>query len=418
MRWFFPKFFAASLVLSSSILTADTIQSENSAQQRDNKALQEWINAKRQVTVKEIGGALSISGEVRFEYQGINEKVNGIAQRGIGGKVTSDDKRPLATNLYDVEVNLMFDYRTDRTWAAIKVEFDNDAGVFGGTSNKVRIEKAYLGGRAYDSDTMNIDAELGRRSLGNYLDSKLQFRVNTDGVLIRLEKGFEIAGDFFAKGACFIVDERNNHYALVTEIGMMEIASTGLYAKYSLIDWNLKRSLADLPLNFNFVISQGILGYRFVPKLYNKMTGIYAGFLYNHQAKKIFISNYKKLNMGGYLGFTIGQLRKQGDWSIDANYQVLQSQAVPDFDMAGIGFGNSSDSGFYNTKINGKGTPVVSPKEAAGNGNFRGFSVSLDYQMTDTIVFQQMWMQTITLDKSVGPYRQYKQYEIEFIYAF
>lgn len=417
MKSIFPKLFAAGLLLASPSMFADTIEGQSDVQQRDNKALQDWINAKRQVTVKEIGGALSISGEVRFEYQAINEKVNGIAQRGIYGAVTKDGK-PLPTNAFDVEVNLMFDYKTDRTWASIKLEFDNDAGIYGGTVNKIRLERAYLGGRIYESDTLNVDAELGRRALGSFLDSRLQFRNNSDGVLIRIEKAYETAGDFYFKGAAFIIDERNNHYGYAAEIGMLQIATTGLYLKYNIIDWDAKRSIVQQPVNFDFIISEAIIGYRFVPSFIDKMTSFYAGFLYNHKAKKLAISRNRKLNMGGYAGVTIGQLRKMGDWSFDANYQALQSQAVPDFDMAGIGLGNSSDSGFYNTKLDGKGSAVTSPKDAAGNGNFQGYSLTLDYQMTDAIIFQQNWMQSWTLNKDIGPYRQYKQYEIEFIYAF
>lgn len=418
MKSIFPKLFAAGALFASSGLFAETIEGQNDIQQRDNKALQEWINAKRQVTVKEIGGALSISGEVRFEYQCINEKVDGYAQRGIGGQVYNKDF-PYPTNLFDVEVNLMFDYRTDRTWAAIKLEFDNDASVFNGTLNKIKLEKAYLGGRVYDSDTFSVDAELGRRSLGNYLDSKLQYRSFSDGLLFRFEKGFEKAGDFFAKGAIFIIDDRNNHFGYNTEIGMLDIGSTGLYAKYSFIDWNARRSFTpNLPVNFDFVISHAILGYRFVPSIINRMFAAYTGFLYNHQAKRLLISNYKKSNMGGYAGITIGQLRKKGDWSWDMNYQILQAQAVPDFDMAGIGLGNTQDHGFYTKNLNGTGGKNLTAKDAYGNGNFQGYMLSLDYQLTDTIIMQQMWMQSWTLDKSIGPYRTYKQYEIEFIYAF
>ena len=47
-------------------------------EQRDIEALRDWINTKRQVTVKERGGNLSISGEVRAELQSTNERKNGI----------------------------------------------------------------------------------------------------------------------------------------------------------------------------------------------------------------------------------------------------------------------------------------------------------------------------------------------------
>jgi len=417
MKSIFPKLCACGLILTSPMLFAETIEGQSDPQQRDNKALQEWINTKRQVTVKEIGGALSISGEVRFEYQGINEIVNQVRQRGVGGAVTKDGK-PLPTNAFDIEVNLMLDYRTDRTWAAIKLEFDNDAGIFSGTTNKIRLEKAYLGGRMYEDDSLTVDAELGRRSLGTYLDSKMQFRSLSDGLLIRIEKVFEKAGDFFAKGSVFIVDERNNHFGYAGEVGLMEIASTGLYAKYNVIDWDARRAIAEQPTKFDFLISEAILGYRFIPQWLDKMFSVYVAGLYNHKAEKLVISRHRRLNVGGYGGFTIGQLRKTGDWSFDANYQVLQSQVVPDFDMAGIGLGNSSDAGFYNTKINGSGSIVTSPANAAGNGNFEGYMLSLDYQFTDAIIVQQQWLQSWTFNKSIGPERKYKQYEIEFIYGF
>ena len=77
-------------------------------EQRDIEALRDWVNTKRQVTIKERGGNLSISGEVRAELQSTNEKKNGIKQRGRGGEV-----QPTAMRAWDVEVNLMLDYRTD-----------------------------------------------------------------------------------------------------------------------------------------------------------------------------------------------------------------------------------------------------------------------------------------------------------------
>ena len=50
----------------------------------DMEALRRWIRDKRLVTVKEIGGDLSISGEVRTEFQDTSEVKDGIRQRGEG----------------------------------------------------------------------------------------------------------------------------------------------------------------------------------------------------------------------------------------------------------------------------------------------------------------------------------------------
>src|SRR5690349_21829462 len=48
----------------------------------DMEALRRWIRDKRMVTVKEIGGDLSISGDVRTEFQDTSEVKNGVQQRG------------------------------------------------------------------------------------------------------------------------------------------------------------------------------------------------------------------------------------------------------------------------------------------------------------------------------------------------
>ncbi|MBU6384297.1 MAG: hypothetical protein KGR16_08315, partial [Verrucomicrobia bacterium] len=142
----------------------------------DMEALRRWIRDKRFITVKEIGGDLSLSGEVRTEFQDTNEVKAGIRQRGKGAATTKPQYA------WDVEVNLMVDYRTDRTWAAIKLEFDDDMGTSSGTVNRIRLEKAYLGGRIIPGDTFTFDAELGRRYLFNVFDSKLEFSSLFDGV--------------------------------------------------------------------------------------------------------------------------------------------------------------------------------------------------------------------------------------------
>src|SRR5882672_7990677 len=78
---------------------ADTIEVGAELEDRDIQALREWINTKRQVSLKEIGGDLSISGEVRTEFQSAWEKRNGVKQRGSSGF--------LPGQAFDIEFNLM-----------------------------------------------------------------------------------------------------------------------------------------------------------------------------------------------------------------------------------------------------------------------------------------------------------------------
>ncbi len=404
--------FSATIFFTSGLL-ADTIERSSENPQRDIEALREWINTRRQVTVKEIGGALSISGEVRTEFQATTETVNGIKQRGHGGAT------PINSRAYDVEVNIMIDYRADRTWAAIKLEFDNDAGIFSGTFNKIKLEKAYFGARLVKQDTHVIDLEIGRRKMGTILDSKLEFNSFFDGAYLKYDRAYEKVGDFYAHAGIFVINERVNQYGFVGEFGLLDIRNTGVYAKYSIIDWDTKDTEDRVRRQqFDFIISQFILGYKFIPKYFlKKVVILYAAGLYNHEAEPIAISDFKKANKGGYLGVSIGELRKQGDWAFDGNYQVLQAQAVPDFDISGIGLGNANDSGFYTLKVDGKGGPTTR-KTAAGNGNYRGFVLTLEYLFTNNLNLQQQWQQSITLDKSIGPFRRFKQYEMELVYLF
>jgi hypothetical protein len=395
-----------------SSLFADTIERSNNLDNRDVQAIREWINTKRQVTVKELGGALSLAGEVRAEFQKVGETKSGIRQRGEGGAT------PINSSAFDVEVNIMLDYRADRTWGTIKLEFDNDQGIMSGSFNRIKLEKAYFGGRLLDQDTYTGDVEVGRRKLGNILDSKLEFTAFFDGVWFKYDHTFEKVGDFYIHAGPFLVNERVNQYAYVGEFGVFDIGDTGLYTKYSFIDWDTKH-FDTYPNNkrFDYMISQLILGYKFMPQPLDRAVVVYSGGLWNHAADKLAITDFTRANYGGYIGFTIGELKKRGDWSFDANYQVLAAQAVPDFDVSGIGLGNASNSGFYTTNIEGTGA-LTTRATAAGNGNYRGFMLTLDYLLTGTLMLEQQWMQSITLDDNIGPFRRYKQYEIEFIYAF
>src|SRR5689334_16321618 len=83
-------------------LHASTIDDSDDIEQKDINAVREWINTKRQVTVRELGGALSIAGEVRTEFQSTAEVVNGVRQRGHGAPVFKDGILP--TNGFDIEV--------------------------------------------------------------------------------------------------------------------------------------------------------------------------------------------------------------------------------------------------------------------------------------------------------------------------
>jgi hypothetical protein len=380
----------------------------------DMEALRRWIRDKRMVTVKEIGGDLSLSGEVRAEFQDTNEERNGISQRGKGGAFVKPQYA------WDVEVNIMVDYRTDRTWAAIKLEFDNDMGVRSGLLNKIKLEKAYLGGRMISADSFSFDGEIGRRFLSNVFDSRIEFGSLFDGILFRMNKAFPSVGDFYLNAGALLVDDQKNHYAYVAEMGALRIANVGLNMKYSFIDWYKPAADELMELRFKYMVSQFLTSYQFYPEWIGKrLIKIYGAGLCNHIAPRTERTNYETQNWAWYTGVSIGLVKKKGDWALDANYQWVQAQAIPDFDSSGIGRGNTAGVGFYTNSNSGDpASGATTSLTAVGNGNYQGFEIEALYAFTDNLTFLQNFKYSNTLDTNIGPNLKYRQYEAEFIYAF
>ena len=339
---------------------------------------------------------------------------NGIKQRGRGAPIAKEHF-PLSQNAFDIEVNLMLDYRTEGSWGSIKLEFDNNAGIVSGTVDKLKLERAYWGVRALEGDTYNFDIEAGRRRSSTIVDSKIQFSTFFDGLWFKYDQSYDAIGDLFLHAGVFIINENKNQFGYLGEFGVYNIGGTGLYTKYSLNYWDTKQ-LHNKILNdrFDFIVSQWLIGYRFLPSRLKKVVQIYLAGLWNSNARKLAITNHKRANWGGYMGLSIGELKKKGDWAFDINYQILAAQCVPDFDVQGIGLGSANNGGFY---ANDDGVPNTR-KTAGGSVNYRGFIMTLDYLLTNQLNLQQSWQQSITLDTSIGPFRRYKQYEIEFIYGF
>jgi hypothetical protein len=385
----------------------------------DMEPLRRWLSDKRLITVRELGGDLSLSGEVRTEFQNTNETRNGQSQRGV------NKLRP--GQAWDIEVNLMLDYRTDFTWAAIKLEFDNDMGVRSGTVNKLRLEKAYLGGRFVAGDTFTFDGEIGRRQGLALFDSKVEFAALLDGVFLRFNKAFVSIGDYYLNACAFLVDDRTNHYAYVMEMGGLRIANIGLGMKYSLIDWIKHFSDPLKSDRYRFLVQQMIVFYQFNPTwLWKKLVKIYAAGVNNIAAHDLVLAtsatdpatiNFGKQNWGWYVGLVIGQAKKKGNFAIEIDYQWVQAQAIPDYDFSGIGRGNAAGIGLYTTNIDGSGT-VTNAQTAVGPCNYRGFEIDFLYLFTNNLLVELNFKLSNTLNKGIGPDLKYNQFETEFIYAF
>jgi hypothetical protein len=381
--------------------------------QQDIQALRDWIATKRQVSIKQIGGDLSLSGEIRTEFQGTSETQNGVKMRGPN---SPNPNRP--TQAYDVEVNLMLDYRADTSWGSIKIEFDNDAGTNKNVFDNISIERAYYGFRVVNKEVFTTDLELGRRNFGTVFDSRVQFGSFMDGILLRMDYATEKAGDPYLRAGPFLINEKLDQYGWVGEIGVLNILDTGLYAKFSVIDWDTK-NFADPVLEqlYLFLNTQWTAGYKFVMPKLNQTVTLYGAYVTNHRARGVVQTRGKLENHAWYAGFSIGKVRKKWDWSMDINYQFVQAQAVPSFDASGIGMGNAANVGFYTVNANGTGAATTA-ETAFGRTNYKGLAAEFLFLFTDNITVLQSYSFSNNANKNIGPETHYSQYEVEVIYAF
>jgi len=426
-------FFTLSLFAQTKPLAQGVdVNFESKEQENDMDALRRWLQDKRLVSLKELGGDLSISGEVRTEMKFTNEKQMAqgtseyIQQRGMN---SATGKPKLA---WDVEFNLMMDYHTERTWAAMKVEYDNVMGTRSGTANRIKLEKAYLGGRIIAGDTFTMDAEIGRRYLSNVYDSKIQFGSIFDGVVFRFGKAWQDIGDFYANVSGFIINTKANQYGEVLEIGALKIANLPLNMRYSIINWYRHFSQKDLQNGtkqtgpggtvfqqpWRYLVNQYTIFYQAYPEWFGKkLFKVYAAGLWNPLALEIPQTGHKKENFGWYVGVSMGLVKKAGDWAVDINYQWAQAQVAPPVDSSGIGVGNAAGEGFLTANEDGSGL-ITTQANAFSPYNYQGFEIDALYAFTNNLTVQQHFAWTWTLDDAIGPKSGYRQYEVEFIYAF
>jgi hypothetical protein len=248
----------------------------------------------------------------------------------------------------------------------------------------------------------------------------LEFGSLFDGALFRFNKAWPSIGDFYCNVGAFLVNDRVNHYAYIMEMGGLRIANTGLNLKYSIVDWYKPYANQIDRRRYRYVVNQILAVYQFYPDFIgNRFMKFYAGGLTNLLARRVEQTHRERQNWGWYAGMSMGLVKKKGDWAVDVNYQWLQAQAVPEFDVSGIGRGNAAGVGFYSNSINGNpDSGATTSATAVGGGNYQGFELEGLYAFTDNITLQQVFKFSITLDTDIGPNLRYRQYELEFIYAF
>jgi hypothetical protein len=280
-------------------------------------------------------------------------------------------------------------------------------------------------------------------------DSRVQFLSRLDGIVFTYEANSEAVRKYYAKLAGFVVDERVNHYAWATEVGAIGIMDTGFDLKYSFIDWmphargrcgkiickddhipfvfkNKAKFIHD-PLAFQFYVSQWTAAYTFDPELFCGVpVRAYGAFLMNHGRKYARVykgtnvvvtpENTKvyrlkdepttkiKANLGWYVGVLVGEVEKEGDWSVEAQYQYVEALCMPEMDEAGISRGNVLNESFTHT--------------GRGFTNYKGWKVEALYAITNELTLDAIVEASRQANRRLGGRHRYSKVELEAIYAF
>lgn len=414
----------------ASMHAADDYSTTIEERETDIKALQEFVKSKGQITIQEKGGNLMLSGDIRAEWDHIRTWTHGKSMRGHhSSKHNFPHHVPFPTNEFDIEVNLVLDYRADRTWGKIQLQFDDPMGIrergekshkhfsshhntlFGsGKLSNIALRKAYMGYNVLEMGTSRFDVELGRRRLYDTFDSKIQFHNFYDGVTVKLANSWEGWTDFQVKAAYFVVDQLVNHFGYVAEVGLLNLADEGLDLKYSFIHWNkhgVNRYNHHHPHGNRFNNSQVLLTYNVLQELLPMApkTQVYGAFLHNHAAASSHTTHHKKKANAWYAGLRAGEIKRQNDWAFDANYQWVQAQAIAESDVRGIGRDNPQNYSLYK-------------RRTGGFANYKGFEITGLYALTDNLTLEGVWNRIHQCSRLVGHKHRSYIVELAAIYAF
>jgi len=430
---------AACTLVSSGLMAHDSFH--KGTRERDFDAVQRFVNSKRTISLEEKDSNLSIAGDIRVDWTHTNESVAKQKLRNaddgarevedddlFGGTyvVVSDvasDGVEYKNNEFDIEFNLYIDYICDRSWGVVWLQFHDDAGIdnnihryrsqdvnglYGsGNCDGLCLKKAYIGYNICADGCQRIDIEIGRRPLYTIFDSRVQFNSRFDGILLKYSRPVENWGDFYWNIGGFVVDDRSQHYAYATELGLVNICDCGLSVKYSFIDWlsgldnsyNRARGMSGnikKPYGTRFRISQISGSYTFQPECLCMPLKVYAAYLHNHDATAFssgtgptaVSTNGRKLNDAWYAGAIIGKVCHECDWSFEVNFQKVEAQALPDEDVSGIGF---------------KRNVLLETFTAEGRGftNYMGWFAEGLYAVTDNLTVNARFEYSQEADKDV-----------------
>ncbi|MFZ4100128.1 MAG: hypothetical protein ACOYKZ_07390 [Chlamydiia bacterium] len=393
--------------------------------------LQEWMADNFGVKLKNKGGQLQLAGLVTFEGAGVSETINGEQMYGPCGRC----EKPSFP--FRGGFSLSGNYKAKHSWAVWYLNYSNVLGIEPGESDGLSLDRAYLGYAFIDDGERRLELNVGRRFIGDIMSSSVQFASQLDGFDMRYADVLPKAGDGYVEALLFIVNLETNHWAWAAEAGLLDIGESGFYCQLSWIDWrNIFGATSFIDSEDEVVISFGDPRFQYAnlqPQIgYNwewsfwgldQPFNLYAGASYNFAARSLTITNCgdkpepgdfcgcpaKCIEVGrepwaAFVGLTVGDLGEPGNWLADIHYELVQAQAVPQFDVEGVGRGNCAHYDFYESGL--------------GDTNYQGVAMRVLYQITAHITVQASYSYSQSLNNDIGCPTCFQKGKCAVTYAF
>lgn len=390
-----------ALFIFSAPLSAQLMPSYKMTKKYSVRQLQEWL--KQNVRPRFITPAnFNMSFQVNSGWKYAHDMLGGVPQVGFGtGK---------ASNSYNADLTIDYIYAYGRGRLVARTAFRNAGGLFGGgTTNKLEVGRAYIAYNLTTHGPFICELNVGRRTFIKVYNSQMQFKGWIDGANVISSYIWEKVVDARFLGGIYISNQQG---FWVTRGGLFNIAAIGLYFDYVFVHWGKTRPLVvtneNKLNNLAYNVSQFLLGWDYKPQWINKDLKLFVALISNHGATRNEISDYSKESLAGYVGAQYGNAKKQNDFSIQVMLQFCQLQAIPPWDMTGIGSGRAPVSIFKAT----------SAQTVNQNTNFKGWEGKALYALTDDLTLTAKLQRSVTLNKALGEPFNFTSFKLETQYVF
>ncbi len=361
------------------------------------RELEEWL--KKNVRPRYISPyVFTLTGQISTGWKTIHDKLG--TQSQVGYRANSPK------NKYNVDAILDYQYTIGQAWVAARTSFRNAGGLFRGTANSFKLDRAFIGYHLTTYGPFVADVLLGRQAFNKLYNSQMQFDGRIDGASLIMSYAWEKWMEALFTGGIYI---SQSHAYWLTRGNIGNIANLGFYFDYVYTHWGKILPLtATNGIDFKFNTSQFLLGWDYKPSFFKKDLKIFAALIQNHGARPNFLVGRRRQSLAGYTGAQIGSAKKKGDYSLQGMLQFCQVQAIPNWDMSGIGNGVDPVPLYKAT----------TDSTINGNTNFYGWELTLLYSISDNLTATTKLQRSVTLNHKYGRPSNYTTFKLETQYTF